>query len=231
MDWQIDLRLLPFFCSDSRRHFSKADGRSSVSSYRFVWERLHPFYVQGYAKRLLIFYFFPSYVQFHFLPFYSYLPSQYSPVSVTESSRVSDLTAQGAPEYAGRAQALSALSVQGSSPWEFALLTIPSPSLSPELQAIFTELPSFPSSTVPRASPEGFSMSVHGSSCLQLLRPEIGVFHLPILHTLSQVSESPLGSTFEVYPEFHMSHLYLCPLVTLIMGSHPCSLSIFLFTA
>lgn len=136
--------MLPFFCSDSRRHFFQADGRSAVPSYRFVWEGLHPFYVQGYAKRLLIFYFFSVLCSVPFPAFLLLPPQPVLSISVAKSSRVSDLAAQGAPGGAGRAQALSALAVQGSSPREFARLTVPSPSLSPELRAFLLSCPQSP---------------------------------------------------------------------------------------
>lgn len=116
----------------------RTDGRSSLSTYCFVWEGLHPFYVQGYAQRLLIFYFF-SVLRSVPSPAFLLLPPQL----VLCSLCVSDLAAQGAPWCACRAQALAALALQGSSPREFAHLTVPSPSLSLN-SGPFTELPSVP---------------------------------------------------------------------------------------
>lgn len=109
------------------------------------------------------------------------------------------------------------------------------PSLSPDLQAFLlsslshwvfewasqTEhtfpCPSAPSSAVPRASPEGFSVSVHGHSCLQLLRPEIGVF-LPACssHPVTGIGKSSWFYLWSISGIPHVSHLHLCPLVTLL---------------
>lgn len=88
----------------------------------------------------------------------------------------------------------------------------------------YLSLPLSPLLLSPGPLPKAFLsqfMATRASSCSgQKLESSC----LPVLHTLSQVSESPLGSTFEVYPEFHMSHTSISSPCSLYYGLPPMSL-------